>query len=74
MKLINIIFTIRLLQPDVLTDKYDWLQEVTNNIDKIISDTIMQNKTEHVKDIEASKIVDAWLNLINSIPTHKKII
>ena len=36
--------------------------------------TIMQNKTEHVKDIEASKIVDAWLNLINSIPTHKKII
>jgi ADP-heptose:LPS heptosyltransferase len=31
--------------------------------------TIMQNKTEHVKDIEASKIVDAWLNLINSIST-----
>ncbi len=36
--------------------------------------TIMQNKTEHVKDIEASKIVDAWLNLINSISTYKKII
>ena len=36
--------------------------------------TIMQNKTEHVKDIEASKIVDAWLNLINSISTYKEII
>ncbi|CAM8366729.1 glycosyltransferase family 9 protein [Candidatus Methylopumilus planktonicus] len=36
--------------------------------------TIMQSKTEDVKDIEPSKIVDAWLNLINSIPTHKKII
>ena len=36
--------------------------------------TIMQNKTEHVKDIEASKIVDAWLNLINTISTYKKTI
>jgi len=35
---------------------------------------IMQNKTKHVKDIKASKIVDAWLNLINSISTYKKII
>jgi heptosyltransferase-3 len=36
--------------------------------------TIIQNKTEHVKDIEVSKIVDAWLNLINTISTYKKII
>ena len=36
--------------------------------------TIMQNKTEHVKDIEVSKIVDAWLNLLNTISTYKKII
>ena len=36
--------------------------------------TIMQNKTKHVKDIEASKIVVAWLDLINSISTYKKII
>ena len=35
---------------------------------------IMHNKTKHVKDIKASKIVDAWLNLINSISTYKKII
>ena len=34
--------------------------------------TIIQNKTEHVKNIEASKIVVAWLNLINSISTYKK--
>ena len=36
--------------------------------------TLMQNKTEHVKDIEVSKIVDAWLNLINTISTYKKTI
>ena len=35
---------------------------------------ILQNKTKHVKDIEPSKIIDAWLNLINSISTHKKTI
>lgn len=35
---------------------------------------ILQNKTEQVKDIEASKIVDAWLSLINSISTYKKTI
>lgn len=34
--------------------------------------TIIQNKTEYVKNIEASKIVVAWLNLINSISTYKK--
>ena len=35
---------------------------------------ILQNKTEHVKDIEPSKIINTWLNLINSISTHKKTI
>ena len=35
---------------------------------------ILQNKTEHVKDIEPSKIINTWLNLINSISIHKKII
>ena len=35
---------------------------------------ILQNNTENVKDIEPSKIIDAWLNLINSISIHKKII
>ena len=29
--------------------------------------TIMQSETKHVKDIKPSKIVDAWLHLINSI-------
>jgi ADP-heptose:LPS heptosyltransferase len=34
--------------------------------------TIMQSETEHVKDIEPSKIIEAWLKLINSISNHKK--
>jgi very-short-patch-repair endonuclease len=34
---------IRLLQPDVLIDKYDWLQELTNNIDKIGLEKKVQN-------------------------------
>jgi ADP-heptose:LPS heptosyltransferase len=29
--------------------------------------TVMQSETKHVKDIKPSKIVDAWLHLINSI-------
>ena len=35
---------------------------------------ILQNNTEDVKDIEPSKIIDAWLNLINSVSTQKKTI
>ena len=35
---------------------------------------ILQNNTEDVKDIEPSKIIDAWLNLINSTSTHKNTI
>ena len=34
--------------------------------------TIMQSKTEDVKDIEPSKIVEAWFHLINPISSHKK--
>jgi len=34
--------------------------------------TIMQSESKHVKDIEPSKIIEAWLRLINSISTHKK--
>ena len=33
---------------------------------------IIQNKTEHVKDIDPSEIIDTWLRLINSISTDKK--
>ena len=36
--------------------------------------TIMQSESKHVKDIEPSKIIEAWLHLINSISTHKKSI
>jgi len=36
--------------------------------------TIMQSETGDVKDIEPLKIIEAWLHLINSISTHKKII
>ncbi len=34
---------IRLLQEDVFEDKYDWLNELNNNIKKIINDKIIQN-------------------------------
>jgi very-short-patch-repair endonuclease len=47
---------IRLLQPDVLTDKYDWLQELTSNIDKIVSEGKVQNiymcKNDEYKDFD----------------------
>ena len=36
--------------------------------------TIMQSETGDVKDIEPSKIIEAWLHLIHSISTHKKSI
>ena len=36
--------------------------------------TIMQSESKHVKDIDPSKIIEAWLHLINSISTHKKSI
>jgi very-short-patch-repair endonuclease len=34
---------IRLLQDDVLNDKYDWKTELVNNIEKIKIDNIIQN-------------------------------
>jgi hypothetical protein len=34
---------IRLLQEDVLYDKYDWKTELMNNIEKIKIDNIIQN-------------------------------
>jgi hypothetical protein len=36
--------------------------------------TIMQSKTGDVKNIEPSKIIEAWFHLTNSISTHKKSI
>ena len=35
---------------------------------------VLQKNTEDVKDIEPSKIIDAWLNLINSNSSYKKTI
>ena len=34
---------IRILQKDIWYDKYDWLQELLNNIDKIVNDKSIQN-------------------------------
>ena len=34
---------IRILQEDVFKDKYDWLRELLENIDKIVSDNVVQN-------------------------------
>jgi len=47
---------IRLLQTDVFFDKYDWLQELTNNIDKIVLEKKVQNiymcKNNEYKDFD----------------------
>ena len=47
---------IRLLQKDIWHDKYDWLQELLDNIDKIILDKRVQNiymcKNNEYKDFE----------------------
>lgn len=47
---------IRILQSDVLTDKYDWLNELTNNINKIILENKVQNiymcKNDEYKDFD----------------------
>jgi very-short-patch-repair endonuclease/DNA-directed RNA polymerase subunit RPC12/RpoP len=47
---------IRLLQKDIWHNRYDWLQELTNNIDKIISEKKVQNiymcKNDEYKDFD----------------------
>lgn len=34
---------IRIVQEDVFKDKYDWLHELLENIDKIVSEKVVQN-------------------------------
>ena len=34
---------IRILQKDIWHDRYDWLQELLDNIDKIVSEKVVQN-------------------------------
>jgi very-short-patch-repair endonuclease len=34
---------IRILQEDVFFNKYNWLEELTNNINKICNENIVQN-------------------------------
>lgn len=47
---------IRIVQEDVFKDKYDWLQELLNNINKIVSDNVVQNiymcKKDEYKDFD----------------------
>ena len=49
---------IRILQKDIWHDKYDWLQELIDNIDKIILDNRIQNiymcKNDEYKDFDIS--------------------
>ena len=49
---------IRLLQKDIWHDRYDWLQELLDNIDKIVLDNRVQNiymcKKDEYKDFEIS--------------------
>lgn len=53
---------IRLLQKDIWHDRYDWLQELLNNIDKIVLDKRVQNiymcKNDEYKDFESNLICD----------------
>ena len=47
---------IRILQKDVYYNKYDWLNELTNNIEKIINENRVQNiymcKNNEYKNID----------------------
>lgn len=47
---------IRLLQKDIWHDRYDWLQELLENIDKIVSEKVIQNiymcKINEYKDFD----------------------
>jgi hypothetical protein len=49
---------IRLLQKDIWHDRYYWLQELLENIDKIVSDNVVQNiymcKKDEYKDFDVS--------------------
>ena len=49
---------IRLLQKDIWHNRYDWLQELLDNIDKIVSEKVVQNiymcKKDEYKDFEIS--------------------
>ena len=49
---------IRILQLDVYLDRYNWLDELQNNITKIINDNKIQNiymcKNDEYKDFEIS--------------------
>jgi very-short-patch-repair endonuclease len=51
---------IRILQKDIWHDRYDWLQELTNNIDKIVSENKVQNiymcKNNEYKDFDKELI------------------
>jgi very-short-patch-repair endonuclease len=48
---------IRILQKDIWHNRYDWLQELTNNIDKIVAEKRVQNiymcKNDEYKDFDA---------------------
>jgi very-short-patch-repair endonuclease len=47
---------IRILQKDVYNNKYDWLNELTNNIEKITNENRVQNiymcKNNEYKDFD----------------------
>jgi hypothetical protein len=47
---------IRIIQEDIYKNKYDWLNELTNNIEKITQEKIVQNnymcKNNEYKDFD----------------------
>jgi hypothetical protein len=49
---------IRIVQEDVFKDKYDWLQELLGNIDKIVLEKVVQNiymcRKDEYKDFDLS--------------------
>jgi hypothetical protein len=49
---------IRIVQEDVFKDKYNWLQELLDNIHKIVSEKVVQNiymcKKDEYKDFDIS--------------------
>ena len=51
---------IRIIQEDIYKNKYDWLNELTNNIEKITQEKIVQNiymcKNNEYKDFDINII------------------
>jgi very-short-patch-repair endonuclease len=56
---------IRLLQKDIWHDRYDWLQELLENIDKIVSDNVSNNVVQNIYMCKKDEYKDFDINLFH---------